>query len=59
MARRRSTLRPSRSRFGGVPGGRRGRRALARSFSRAFRSTGGWGHKTVRRVLGAAGVRFN
>ena len=57
MARRRSTLYPSRKRFGGS---RRYRRQLATSFTRAFRATsGGWGPKTIRKVLGAAGVRFN
>jgi len=57
MPRRRSTLYPSRKRFGGT---RRYRRQLATSFTKAFRATGGgWGHKTIRRVLGAAGVRFN
>ncbi len=57
MARRRSTLRPSRARFGGTRGYRR---QLARSFTRAFRATGGgWGHKAIRKVLSTAGVRFN
>ena len=56
MARRKSTLRPSRARFGGTRGYRR---QLARSFTRAFRATGGgWGHKAIRRVLSAAGVRY-
>ena len=56
---RRSRLRPSKARFGGVLGGRRGRRALARTFTRAFRATGGgWGPKAIRRVLSAAGVRY-
>ena len=57
MPRRRSTLRPSRARFGGT---RAYRRQLARSFTKAFRATGGgWGPKTIRRVLRSAGVRFN
>ena len=57
MPKRRSTLRPSRARFGGT---KAYRRQLARSFTRAFRATGGgWGPKTIKRVLRAAGVRFN
>jgi hypothetical protein len=56
---KRSRLYPAKRRFGGVPGGRAGRRALAKSFSRAFRRTGGgWSPRTIRRVLSAAGVRY-
>lgn len=59
MPRRRSTLRLGR-RFAGIPGGRKGRRTFAKAFTGAFRATGGgWSPKVIRKVLRAAGVRFN